>query len=95
MKVVHVESGQHCFWCPGCEMVHGITIEGKNPWGWDKNLEAPTYTPSILVTWEGAIEGNPAKKRCHSYITKGKFLFLNDCTHKLAGETVPMVEFHW
>jgi|ERR1035437_2051273 hypothetical protein len=27
---------------------------------------------------------------CHSYITDGNIQFLNDCTHELAGQTVPL-----
>ena len=29
---------------------------------------------------------------CHSYITDGKIMFLNDCTHSLAGQTVDLPE---
>jgi hypothetical protein len=27
---------------------------------------------------------------CHSFVTDGKIQFLGDCTHKLAGKTVPL-----
>jgi hypothetical protein len=27
---------------------------------------------------------------CHSFVTKGQILFLSDCTHALAGKTVPL-----
>jgi hypothetical protein len=30
---------------------------------------------------------------CHSFITNGKFQFLNDCTHSLAGQIVDLPEF--
>jgi len=29
---------------------------------------------------------------CHSFITKGKWNFLADCTHNMAGKTVDMVD---
>lgn len=29
---------------------------------------------------------------CHSFITNGKIEYLNDCTHELAGQSIPMVE---
>lgn len=32
----------------------------------------------------------PECYRCHSYITNGQIQFLSDCTHKLAGQTVPL-----
>ena len=32
---------------------------------------------------------------CHSFITDGRIQFLNDCTHALAGHTVPLPPFSW
>ncbi|MDB5358827.1 MAG: hypothetical protein JWO51_124 [Rhodospirillales bacterium] len=29
-------------------------------------------------------------KRCHSFVTDGQIQFLGDCTHALAGKTVPL-----
>lgn len=42
-------------WCPGCDTIHPFTIEsdgrlnGGTTWEWDGNLEAPTFSPSLLV----------------------------------------------
>lgn len=33
------------------------------------------------------------KTVCHSFITDGQIQFLNDCTHPLAGQTVPLPNF--
>ncbi|WP_241754456.1 hypothetical protein [Cupriavidus basilensis] len=30
---------------------------------------------------------------CHSFVTDGRIQFLGDCTHALAGQTVPLAEF--
>lgn len=30
---------------------------------------------------------------CHSYIEEGNIRFLDDCTHELAGKTVPLPDF--
>lgn len=30
---------------------------------------------------------------CHSFVTDGEIRFLGDCTHALAGKTVPLPEF--
>jgi len=50
--------------------------------------ESPTFSPSLLVTWDfGDLY---EQKRCHSFIEKGYWRFLKDCTHELAGQTVPM-----
>lgn len=61
-------------------------------------MKAPTFTPSVLATWNEPSD-NPAEfddqtkdKRmiCHSFVTGGSIQFLGDCTHKLAGQTVPL-----
>lgn len=73
-------------WCPGCDTLHGVEVTGEPPrWEWDGNLEAPTVSPSILVT--GGISGI----RCHSFLKAGRWEFLGDCEHALVGQTVPMV----
>jgi hypothetical protein len=81
-------------WCPGCSEgrtsgsgYHALIVkapEGSSApvWGWDGNIERPTFTPSLLC--EGEI-------RCHSFIVAGQWQFLGDCEHPLAGQTVDMV----
>lgn len=76
------------FWCPGCKTHHYF---GQR-WTWDNNREAPTVSPSILVTYNGpdaGINGAPPA-RCHLFVRAGQLEFLSDCTHALAGQTVPM-----
>lgn len=68
------------FWCPGCNCAHYFN-EG---WTFDGNEETPTVSPSILVRGEGI---------CHLFIRSGKLVFLSDCTHHLAGQTVAMEPF--
>ena len=43
------------FWCPGCQMSHRIQHgAGAGPrWGWNGDVNKPTFTPSILVTGHG------------------------------------------
>lgn len=75
-------------------------------WGWNGSYERPTFTPSILVrsghyapghvgecwcTWEAKSgEKNFGCYVCHSFVTDGSIQFLPDCTHELAGQTVPL-----
>lgn len=76
--------------CPGCKNWHTIytrKIKNRPAWRFDNNLEKPTFTPSLLLTYHD-------KRRCHSFIRNGQWEFLNDCTHELAGKTVPMVELN-
>ncbi|MDP1925783.1 MAG: DUF6527 family protein [Thiobacillus sp.] len=41
------------FWCPGCDMAHGVNHgSGTGPrWRWNGNVDKPTFSPSVLVTW--------------------------------------------
>lgn len=32
-------------------------------------------------------------QRCHSFVTDGQIRFLSDCSHSLAGKTVPLPDF--
>jgi hypothetical protein len=94
-RVVH-------FWCPGCEDVHGVMVEAPNGWGWNGDLELPTFTPSVKVggiqwtTDSGFYKLNHSSVNagaeicCHSFVTDGRIRFLTDSTHQLAGQTVDL-----
>lgn len=72
--------GGYLVYCPGCEKHHFI----DQRWRFDGNFDEPTFSPSILVA------PNDLRRRCHSYIFKGKWQFLRDSCHRLAGQTVPI-----
>lgn len=83
----------HYYWCPGCDGLHGITINpDKNSlgagWTFTGTLECPTYSPSQLSKYERGVEKIPHV--CHTFIRGGMIEFLNDCTHALKGQTVPL-----
>ena len=99
------------FFCPGCKMAHRpwrhqIRVIGSNSWGWNGDVDKPTFTPSVLVTYpmgfppvtsenfdEYKTRPWPQMKKghiCHSFVTDGRIQFLNDCTHELAGQTVDL-----
>ena len=86
------EDGVVMFWCPGCEAYHGVWTKVKNSrgaiWQWNGNLEKPTFKPSILVHPVEYKGGHTPL--CHSFITDGNIRFLDDCTHHLKGQTVPI-----
>ena len=73
------------FWCPGCQEPHRITT-APGGWTWNASLDAPTISPSVRVT------GYPTAL-CHSFVTGGCIQFLQDSTHRLAGQTVPLPEW--
>jgi len=79
----------YSFYCPGCECDHGFnTDKSKRPaWDFNGDLVKPTISPSLKVTWG---RGEKPPFLCHSFIRAGQIQFLSDCTHKLAGKTVPL-----
>jgi hypothetical protein len=101
-KLRAVEGGGLMFRCPGCNENHMVRVgEGDGPrWGYNGNPDAPTFTPSINVTYDGADAGklhndgrrSPASV-CHSFVTDGRIQFLADCTHDLAGFTVDLPDW--
>ncbi|WP_412063955.1 DUF6527 family protein [Rhizobium sp. SYY.PMSO] len=96
-KLRAADGGSLLFWCPGCDGAHRIQVgEGPGPrWGFNGDPDRPTFTPSILVTYNGkdaGIDGAPPAI-CHSFVTAGRIQFLSDCTHALAGQTVEIPDF--
>ena len=80
------------FWfCPACEEMHPL------PFGWvfNDDVNAPTFQPSFKHCWK-AVEPNPETpagrpaRCCHYIITRGQVAYCSDCTHALAGQTIPM-----
>jgi len=60
-------------------------------WTFNGDINKPTFNPSLL----NHIEHNDYPKyRCHLYVKEGKIQYLNDCTHKLAGQIINMVEIN-
>ena len=98
------QHGAHlCLWCPACEDSHVVGVDGPEPrWEWNGSLESPTVSPSIKVTGVQWAPGEHfhkprhlvapgAQTVCHSYLREGRWQFLPDSTHQLAGRTVDMV----
>jgi hypothetical protein len=83
MQVRHTSDGlRYMLWCPGCDDVHMIS----DGWEFSGDTQSPTFSPSILVTGGSAHLG----QRCHSYVNSGRWEFLSDSTHPLAGQSVEM-----
>ena len=95
-KLRTLEGGRVAFMCPGCKSLHQVRVQGEGGpiWTWNGSHDAPTFTPSILVTYNGpdaGIDGAPPAV-CHSFVTDGRIQFLGDCTHAMAGQTVELPE---
>ena len=59
-------------------------------WTWNGSVVAPTLKPSVKT--EGTAEETGKPFVCHTWVTDGQAQFLNDTTHELRGQTLPMLE---
>lgn len=91
-------AGHHLLtWCPGCDLLHRVQFVGEDGvvpegpvWTFDGNVESPTVQPSILVKRTYGPDHEKVEQVCHSYLTAGVWQFLDDCTHALKGQHVPL-----
>jgi hypothetical protein len=79
------------FVCPGCKRHHRIPVEGPQAWGFNGDLNNPTFTPSLNSFYDNG-PNSPHQKVCHSFITNGNIQFLGDCYHDLKNQTVALPE---
>lgn len=94
-----------CPGCDDVHRVSVRGDDGSRPpveWTWDGNLDAPTVSPSIKldgVQWPKKSGFHKPRHYvrakqpicCHSFLERGVWRFLADCTHELVGQTAPMV----
>jgi hypothetical protein len=87
-------------WCPACEEMHVL----PDSWRFDGDLENPSFFPSFkheglkrefadgkwTGQWIRDAGGNTIPFICHYNLVSGQLQFCNDCTHVLAGKTVPL-----
>ena len=78
--------------CPACKCSHGVPIDGARKWDFNGNMESPSLSPSILISYGGA---NPPDRSniCHCFIRNGNIEYCSDCSHDLAGKTVEIPNF--
>jgi hypothetical protein len=95
-------------YCPGCKDKHFLNTDSQRSpcWGFDGNMENPTFTPSLLITTGKYVNPDYKKNvpeedwewfekssvRCHTFIKAGVIQFLGDCTHDLKNQTVQLPE---
>lgn len=77
-------------WCPACGVMHAFP-ESE----WNGNSLAPSFTTLANIAWGGEVK--PQFKafgggRCHYALRAGVLAFFADCTHELAGQSVPLPE---
>ncbi len=92
---VHHCGSETLYWhCPGCGFGHSANLklgEYDNPkqhtWTWNGSVDKCTMEPSFLLR---TVDKERKPLVCHVFIRDGQIQFLSDCTHKLAGQTVPV-----
>lgn len=85
------------FFCNGCSLYHSFRVAlAKNErrdapvWKFNGDVENPTFSPSLLVTLRDTPTGSGKTAKCHLHLRNGQLQYLSDCTHDLAGTTVPV-----
>lgn len=89
------------YYCQGCESHHRIVTKGICAWAWNGDVEKPVFSPSVLLTTPAYTDVEKEftefriKRRCHTFVgcngaQPGEVIFLEDCTHKLAGQVLPL-----
>lgn len=53
------------FECPGCDMMHQVNVAGpgRPMWTWNGSMERPTFSPSVLVTYDHMSEAGRARSK--------------------------------
>ena len=105
MSILRKTDTGYVFWCEGCSRLHHIWAnDDSKSWKFNGDLEKPTFSPSYLLTgtvsltdeqYDRIMAGEniePTPLVCHSFIREGNIEYLGDCSHKLAGQTVPLME---
>jgi len=81
--------GFFTFHCIGCGYDHHINTNpnfaGGKVWSFNGDMKKPTAQPSLLVN-------SHTDKRCHLFVTDGKLVYLSDCWHQYAGQTLEMLD---
>ena len=96
------------FWCQGCKDFHSLHLQrpadAPGPtWSWNGDSEKPVITPSVKVTYGAVPDADLGfeewlkDRMCHSHVgchgaQPGEIIFLNDCTHALAGTVQPLAD---
>lgn len=87
-RIYDRKPGHFGFYCPGCDDLHVVPVDGSRGWSVDTNLESPTLAPSVLTTLTRS--DGLLVRRCHLFVRAGQIEYLTDSTHELSGKTIPI-----
>lgn len=92
MKIKKLQHGngriQYLHNCPGCGYEHAFSLksQGGHHDFFNEDFDKPTIRPSLLQNFS-------PDRVCHSHVIDGQIQFLNDCWHKLKGQTVELPDY--
>jgi uncharacterized protein DUF6527 len=83
-------------WCPACSTLHGFAV--KQPfrngahWTFNGDTSTPTFMPSMNISVGAYVDDAEThrEERCHYFLRNGIIEYLNDCTHAMRGQHVPL-----
>lgn len=97
------------FWCPGCGEGHHVTVNPGWTFDGNLEAPtfdhsvlvrsghfSERFSGQCWCTYNAENPDNPSRfrcRRCHSFVRAGQIQFLGDCSHALAGQTVPLPEW--
>ena len=70
------------YWCQGCNATHSIKTKGAaGAWGWNGDVDKPTFTPSVLCRTGHYVTGKPADQceHCKDAAEDGHETFCGIC----------------
>jgi hypothetical protein len=97
--------GMLMFWCPACNVSHGVMVDDPGTPDWNGDVDNPTITPDVTVTALDpltAYEATRAAKGeeiercthiCRFRLTAGQVEFLDGSEHDYVGVTMPLPDF--
>jgi hypothetical protein len=93
----YTTGGHLAHWCPACKELHEIAVErpfnNGARWTFNGSYELPTFTPSMNIRIGPYPDGSKKAGKmdiCHYFLREGQLIYLSDCTHALAGQTIPV-----
>lgn len=92
MPKMVLRDGLYSFDCPVCRK-HYVPADR---WKLIGDMDNPTLAPSVKETVNPKDHAHYQARLpttiCHFHVRNGTLEFCSDCTHALAGQTVPMTE---
>lgn len=76
--------------------VYQVGVVDRPNWTFDGNVDAPTFSPSMLIRWGRKVPGYETAADmeeggiCHYFLAAGVLKFCGDSTHALAGKDVAL-----